>query len=115
MKMFLMKMKRKQCSLPEADDVGDSGPGQPLTEDEHGPDRDDRTVGEARECLIRVDEAGERERAQHEQRHEVHPNDFTDEENQRDAKDDQDNGDVESHYRIYTGYTSRGIGHDAKR
>ena len=44
-----------------------------------------------------VDEAGERQRRQHQQRHEVHANDLGDKKYQRNGQDAQDQCDFEGH------------------
>ena len=73
-----------------ADHVRYAGAGEAFAQDEHRPDGDDRAVAEPGKGAFGVDETGDRQRAKHQQRNEIHADDFADEQNQRHAKNDQD-------------------------
>ena len=80
-----------------ADNVGNAGACQAFAENKHGPHGDDGAITESGECLGRIDEAGDGERAEHEQRDDVHPYDLADEQHQRNDKNAKHQCDFEVH------------------
>ena len=76
------------------DDVGDAGSRQAVAQNEHGPDGDDGAIGEPGHRILGRDQAGDDQRAQDKERSDVHANLLADEQHQRPAEDDQDQGDV---------------------
>ena len=86
--------KAQHCS---PDDVGDARSGQPVAEDEHGPHCDYRAIGEPGHRVLGRDQAGHHQRAQHDERGDVHADFLGDEQHQCAAEDDQDQGDIDRH------------------
>ena len=91
---------------PVAEAARDAGAHQALPDHEQGGDQDDRRIAEPRQRLVHGDDAGERHRHEHEQRHGVHARPVDHEHGDRCREHEQDEGKFEVHH----GFLRRAMG-----
>jgi hypothetical protein len=87
---------REAANRP-AQPVRDSRTGQRRRQDEHRPDRHDSRTAESGERLLRRHESGQRQRAEHQQRDQIHAQHAAHEQHQRPEKDPEDERDRGCH------------------
>ncbi len=82
---------------PVAEAPGHAGANQALADHEQGRDQDHVRIAEAREGLLHGDDAAQRQRRDHDQRHHVHAWPVDHEHHDRCREQQQDDGEIEAH------------------